>query len=104
MEPDDPGLQPQTGAQPGKLREIDDRSGCESPATGLNRAATPIFSSAQPIILPGGYPNRSRLCKAKTGGPYFRSAGKSFPAHSSRLFTRPRAVLGACFIITKSYE
>src|ERR1035438_7299555 len=52
MESDDPGLQPQTRVEPGELREIDDGSGGKSPAKRLKRAATPVFLSAEPVIVP----------------------------------------------------
>jgi transposase len=43
VEPDDAGLQPQTGAEPGKLREIDASSGSKSSAKRLNRGGRPFF-------------------------------------------------------------
>ena len=38
------GLQPQTGAEPGKLREIDAGGGGESVAKRLNRGGGALFS------------------------------------------------------------
>ena len=43
MEPDDAGLQPQTGAEPGELREIDGGGGGESAAKRPKRGGTPFF-------------------------------------------------------------
>jgi hypothetical protein len=41
---DDAGLQPQTGLEPGELREIDDGGGCESSAKCLIRGSGALFS------------------------------------------------------------
>src|ERR1039458_10324996 len=43
VELDDAGLQPQTGLEPGELRETHGRSGSKNAANGLKRAATPFF-------------------------------------------------------------
>jgi hypothetical protein len=44
VELDDPGLQSQTGAEPGKLREIDGGGGGESAAKGLKWGGSALFS------------------------------------------------------------
>src|SRR5690348_6775968 len=49
MEPDDAGVQSQTGVEPGELREIDGRGGGESAATGLKGPATPCFCASVPV-------------------------------------------------------
>jgi hypothetical protein len=41
---DDPGLQPQTGVEPGKLREIDGGGGGESAAKRLKWGGSALFS------------------------------------------------------------
>ena len=41
---DDPGLQPQTGAEPGEFREIDDGGGGESSAKRLKPGGGALFS------------------------------------------------------------
>src|SRR5208337_3504710 len=43
VEPDDAGVQPQTGAEPGELRETDGGGRGKSPADGLNGRAKPFF-------------------------------------------------------------
>ena len=94
MESDDAGLQSQTGVEPGELREIDAISRSKSAAKGLNRGGPALFTFVAPINLGDGYPHGPNLWKAKTGDPNFRTAGESFFAHSARLFTRPRDLLG----------
>ena len=61
MEFDDPGLQPQTGAQPGQLRETDVGGRGESAAKRLKWAAAPFFPLASPLIVPDGYPHGIKL-------------------------------------------
>jgi hypothetical protein len=88
------GLQPQTGVEPGELRQTDGGGGGESAAKRLNRAAAPVFLPPAPLILPDGCPRGPNLRKAKTGDPNFRTADKSLSTHSAGVFTRPRDLLG----------
>ena len=67
-----------------------------TPEFGLNRAQ---WQSCR--ALPAGFPaSGPNLWKLKTGDPNFWTAGKSFPAHSAGVFTRPRDWLGGGFGIT----
>jgi hypothetical protein len=84
MEPDDPGLQPQTGVEPGELREIDASGGGESAAKRLKRGGRPFFPFVGEVILPGGYPYESNLWKTKTGDLNFRTAGQTIPLLTTR--------------------
>jgi hypothetical protein len=77
--------QPQTGAEPGELREINGGGGGESPAKRLNRGGRPFFSFVSHRILPDGYLNELNLWKTKTGDLNFRTAGQTF----SPPITRP---------------
>jgi hypothetical protein len=96
MESDDPGLQPQTGAEPGQLREIDVHpsqncfggqasGGGKSPAKSLNRGGRPFFPFVGEVIVPGGYPYEPNLWKTKTGDLNFRTAGQTFSPPITRL-------------------
>ena len=62
---DDPGQQPQTGAEPGKLRETDASGGDESAAKRLNRGGGPFFPFVGDAILPDGYLYELNLWKTK---------------------------------------
>ena len=44
MELNDPGLQLETGVEPGELREFDASGGSESPAKSLKRGGGALFS------------------------------------------------------------
>jgi len=85
MEPDDAGLQPQTGAEPGELQEIDASGGGKSPAKRLKSGRPALFPFVGEVILPDGYPYEPNLWKTKTGDPNFRTAGQTF----SPPITRP---------------
>ncbi len=55
VELDDAGLQPQTGLEPGELRETHGRSGSKNAATGLKRAGGAFFLSlttVTPVTAP----------------------------------------------------
>jgi hypothetical protein len=78
VESDDPGLQSQTGAEPGELRETDGSGGGKSAAKSLNRGGRPLFSFVGGVILPDGYPYEPNLWKTKTGDLNFRTAGQTF--------------------------
>jgi hypothetical protein len=84
VEPDDSGLQPQTGAEPGELREIDGGGGSKSAAKRLNRGGRPLFSYVGEVILPDGYPDEPNLWKTKTGDLNFRTAGQTFSPPTTR--------------------
>ena len=85
---------PYPAAQAGELREINGRSGGENAAKGLKGRGVPFFPFVGTLIRLSCCPYQFHPWKLKTGDPNFRTAGKSFIAHSARLFTRPRAVLG----------
>jgi hypothetical protein len=61
---------------------------------GLEGARSAVFPFVGTLIRLSRCPYQFHPWKLKTGDPNFRTAGKSFIAHSARLFTRPRAVLG----------
>jgi hypothetical protein len=84
VEYDDAGLQPQTSAEPGKLREIDASGGAESSAKSLKRGGRPFFSFVGDVILPDGYPYEPNLWKTKTGDLNFRTAGQTFSLLTTR--------------------
>jgi hypothetical protein len=87
----------------GELREIDASGGGESAAKCLNRAAAPVFPPASYWILPDGCPHEPDLWKEKTGDPNFRTAEETFPAHSARVFTQARTLLGISFCVIIIY-
>ena len=60
MEPDDAGLQPQTGAEPGELRETDGGGGSKSSAMRLKPGLRPLFSIRWFLILPHGWRHGSK--------------------------------------------
>ena len=81
---DDAGLQPQTGVEPGELREIDASSGSKSSAKRLKRGGRPFFSFVGDVILPDCYPDEPNLWKTKTGDLNFRTAGQTFSPPATR--------------------
>jgi hypothetical protein len=81
---DDAGLQPQTSAEPGELREIDASSGSKSSAKRLKRGGRPFFSFVGDVILPDCYPDEPNLWKTKTGDLNFRTAGQTFSPPTTR--------------------
>jgi len=78
MEPDDPGLQLQTGLKSGELREINASGGGKNAAKGLKRGGRPLFSFRRPIILPIGCPNRTGFWKRKNRRPKLLDRRKIF--------------------------
>jgi transposase len=69
MEPDDSGLQPQTGPQPGELREINGGGGRKSPAKGLKSGGGALFWFGANHIGPSCCPHRCGLDPAKNRRP-----------------------------------
>jgi hypothetical protein len=52
------------------------------------------FSLAGSLIFPDRCPHEPNLWKAKTGDPNFRTADKTFFAHSAGVFTQARDWFG----------
>jgi len=100
VEPDDPGLQLETGVEPGELRETHGGGGGETPAKRLKGVAALFFPFAGSRIYPSRCPYGSNLWKTKTDDLKNRPPVKLFlrllPAprrsfHTASRFVRPRS-------------
>ena len=95
MESDDAGLQPQTGVEPGELREIDGGGGSESPAKRLNGAGGALFSFVGSALSSATAVRTDRISgkqkpATRTFGPpaiFFRSFRQTF--HTASRGVRP---------------
>src|SRR5208283_2409184 len=96
VESDDAGLQPQTGAEPGELRQIDGGGGRKKAANGLKWAGEALFSFSGPRIFLRRYPDPFDLYPTKNRRPelldhrhiFFHPSRQSF--YTASRFVRPR--------------
>lgn len=81
--------------------QCEDRSALRAAAAlaGLTCAAAPVFSDSSSIASV----NQPELWKPKTGDSNSWTADKSFSAHSAKLFTQPRDLLGDLFLTGNLY-
>jgi hypothetical protein len=96
MEYDDPGLQLETGVEPGELRKTHGGGGGETPAKRLKGVAALFFPFAGSRIYPSRCPYGSNLWKTKTGDLKNRPPVKLFlrlpPAPRRSFYTASRFV------------